>query len=148
MRVVIQRVKKAAVEVNSETVGEIKQGLCLLVGFTANDSKVEVMKVASKIMKMRIFTDEEGKLNRSIEDINGEILSISQFTVYADCKKGNRPSFTKSMNFTEASALYDIFNQELIALNATVKTGIFGADMAIELVNDGPVTIILDSDEL
>ena len=147
MKVVVQRSKNSKVTINNKVNGSIDKGYVLLVGFTHGDTKEIVNKMINKILNLRIFEDENEKMNLSIKDINGSILSISQFTSYADCKKGNRPSFINAMKPDEASTLYDYFNKEL-SKYIEVNTGIFGADMKVEIYNDGPVTIILDSDEL
>ncbi len=147
MKVVVQRSKKSKVTINNKVNGSIDKGYVLLVGFTHGDTTDIVDKMINKILNLRIFEDENDKMNLSIKDINGSILSISQFTLYADAKKGNRPSFINAMKPDEASKLYDYFNQEL-SKYIEVNTGIFGADMKVEIYNDGPVTIILDSDEL
>ena len=147
MRVVVQRVINSSVEVDGKIVGKSDRGLMLLVGFTEGDSSKEIDWMVDKVINLRIFEDENDKMNLSIKDINGSILSISQFTLYADSKKGNRPSFINAMKPDEASKLYDYFNQEL-SKYIEVNTGIFGADMKVEIYNDGPVTIILDSHEL
>ena len=148
MRVVLQRVREASVEINGICHGEIKKGFLLLVGITHEDTQIITEKMANKIANLRIFEDENEKMNLSLVDIEGEILSISQFTLYADSKKGRRPGFEKSAKPELAEPLYDNFNEELHKLGFSVKTGIFGADMKVSLLNDGPVTIILDSDEL
>ena len=148
MRLVIQRVKYASCKVDDKITGSIKTGYMVLVGFSLNDNKDITSKMAEKMSKLRIFEDEEGKMNKSIYDVDGKVLSISQFTLYADSKKGNRPSFTNAMPGNESIELYKYFNECLRALNLEVEEGIFGADMKIELLNDGPVTIILDSEEL
>lgn len=147
MKVVVQRSKKSKVTINNKVNGSIDKGFVLLVGFTHGDTTDIVDKMINKILNLRIFEDENDKMNLSIKDINGSILSISQFTLYADAKKGNRPSFINAMKPDEASKLYDYFNQEL-SKHIEVNTGIFGSDMKVEIYNDGPVTIILDSDEL
>ena len=147
MKVVVQRSKNSKVTINNKVNGSIDKGYVLLVGFTHGDTTDIVDKMINKILNLRIFEDENDKMNLSIKDINGSILSISQFTLYADAKKGNRPSFINAMKPDEASKLYDYFNQEL-SKYIEVNTGIFGADMKVEIYNDGPVTIILDSDEL
>ena len=147
MKVVVQRSKKSKVTIDNKVNGSINKGYVLLVGFTHGDTTDIVDKMINKILNLRIFEDENDKMNLSIKDINGSILSISQFTLYADSKKGNRPSFINAMKPDEASKLYDYFNQEL-SKYIEVNTGIFGADMKVEIYNDGPVTIILDSDEL
>ena len=148
MKVVVQRCKRAKVSVNNQVVGAINEGVMLLVGFTQNDSLKEIKYLADKVINLRIFDDENGVMNKSLKDVNGSILSISQFTLYADTSRGRRPSYIKALNGKEASNLYDKFNEELRRLGFTVETGIFGADMKIELLNDGPVTIWLDSDTL
>ena len=144
MRVVVQRVKRASCTINNEVYSQIDIGYLLLVGFTHEDSMKEVKYLAKKIANLRVFEDENGKMNLSLKTVGGKILSISQFTLYADTKDGNRPAFIKAMNPKDASALYDSFNEELRTYDIEVQTGIFGADMKIELVNDGPVTIIYD----
>ena len=147
MRVVLQRSKASKVTIDGKVNGKIDKGYVALVGFT-DCANVEIVdKMIKKIVNLRVFEDENEKMNLSIQDIGGSILSISQFTLYADSKKGNRPSFINAMNPTEASKLYDIFNQKLSEI-LHVETGIFGADMKVEISNDGPVTIILDSNEL
>lgn len=143
MKVVVQRVKNAKCEVDGKTIGEINQGLMLLVGFTDGDNIDTILKMIQKIVNLRIFDDENGIMNKSVLDVDGSILSISQFTLYADTKKGNRPSYINAMNGEEATKLYDLFNQELRKI-IHVETGKFGADMDISLVNTGPVTIILE----
>ena len=147
MKVVVQRVKKASCTVNGNITGKIDNGLMLLVGFTNGDTIDTISKMALKIVNLRIFDDETGVMNKSVLDINGSILSISQFTLYADTKKGNRPSYINAMNGTEATKLYDMFNEELRKY-LHVETGIFGSDMDIELINNGPVTIILERGEV
>lgn len=145
MRVVVQRVKRASCIVNDKVVSQINHGFMLLVGFTHTDTMNEVCKMAKKINNLRIFDDEFGKMNLNIHDVFGEILSISQFTLYADTSKSNRPSFTKSMNRESAIALYDEFNQELEKKYEIVtKKGVFGAHMYLDVVCDGPVTITLE----
>ncbi len=147
MRVVIQRVKEAQVSISNMVVGEIGEGLVILVGFTDEDDQATTLKMAKKVSALRIFDDADGKMNLSLKDIGGEILSISQFTLYGDAKKGNRPSFTNAANFIVANELYNYFNH-CLAQDYKVETGEFGAYMHVELVNDGPVTLILDSKEL
>lgn len=146
MRVVLQRVKKASVAIADQTVGQIDQGLLLLVGFQAGDGSEQIDHLVKKIANCRIFSDEEGKMNLNVQQIAGKILSISQFTLYADTKKGNRPSFTKAQEPDKAAANYVEFNQKLQALGIEVQTGEFGADMQVSLINDGPVTIIFDTE--
>ena len=144
MRIIVQRVKKAQVSVEGQVYGKIQQGLLLLVGVGPEDQKEDMDYAVRKLVNMRIFSDAEGKMNLSVKDIQGEILSISQFTLFADTKKGNRPAFTGAAKPDMAEAFYQEFNQEL-AKEVPVETGVFGADMQVELVNDGPVTIILDT---
>lgn len=149
MRVVLQRVSKASVKVDGAITGEIEQGFLLLVGITPGDDEPVVRKLARKCAELRIFEDENGKLNKGLKDVQGSILSISQFTLYADCKKGRRPGFDKAAKGDIAEPLYELFNKILREeYELKVETGIFGADMKVELLNDGPVTIILDSEEL
>ena len=144
MKIIIQRVKKAQVSIEGQVYGQIQQGLLLLVGVGPEDQKEDLDYAVRKLANMRIFSDTEGKMNLSVKDIQGEILSISQFTLFADTKKGNRPAFTGAAKPDMAEAFYQDFNQKL-AQEVTVQTGIFGADMQVELINDGPVTIILDT---
>ena len=144
MRVVVSRVKKASVKVDDKVVGKCEKGLLILVGFTAGDGDEEIEYLAKKCVNLRIFDDENGVMNKSILDINGSILSISQFTLYGDASKGNRPSYIKALGGEEATVLYDKFNDKLREYTK-VETGIFGADMQIEEAKDGPVTIIIDS---
>lgn len=146
MKVVVQRVSSASVKIDQKIYNEIDKGYLLLVGFTHNDNIEDINYVVSKIVNLRIFNDENDKMNKSILDINGRILSISQFTLYGSTKKGNRPSFVDSMKYDDAAKLYEVFNDKL---NEHVKTysGVFGADMKVNLVNDGPVTIIIDSND-
>ena len=145
MRVVLQRVAHASVTVDGEIIGKIQRGFLLLVGVTHDDAMEDMEYLVRKIVQMRIFEDEEGKLNRSIQDIGGEILSVSQFTLYADTKKGNRPSFSKAAPGDVAVEMFEQFNGLLRDTGIPVETGKFGADMKVELLNDGPVTILLDS---
>ena len=144
MRVVIQRVKESSVEIDNKIYNSIKSGLMILVGFTDGDTSYDIDYCVKKISNLRIFDDENGVMNKSVIDIDGEVLSISQFTLYADTKKGNRPSYVKALRSELSSKLYDEFNQKLNSFVPT-KTGIFGADMKVALINDGPVTIIIDS---
>ena len=148
MKVLLQRSKNSKVTINNEVNGEIKKGLVLLIGFTHDDNETIIDKMIDKIINLRIFEDEKGLMNLSLLDINGEILSISQFTLYADATSGRRPSFVNSMKKETASELYDLFNKKLKEKNIKVETGIFGADMKVEIYNDGPVTIMLDSKEI
>ena len=145
MRVVLQRVSHASVTVQEKVIGKIQRGFLLLVGVTHDDAMEDMEYLVRKIVQMRIFEDEEGKLNRSIQDIGGEILSVSQFTLYADTKKGNRPSFSKAAPGDVALEMFEQFNGLLRDTGIPVETGQFGADMKVELLNDGPVTILLDS---
>ncbi len=145
MIVVVQRVSSASVRVDGKTVGEIGSGLMLLVGIADTDSETDIEFVAKKCTELRIFEDNEGKMNRSVGEINGEILSISQFTLLGDTRKGRRPSFIKAARPEKANAFYDQFNQCLAAQGIPVQTGVFGAMMDVELVNDGPVTLIVES---
>ena len=145
MRVVLQRVSHASVTVEEKVIGQIQRGFLLLVGVTHDDVMEDMEYLVRKIVQMRIFEDEEGKLNRSIQDIGGEILSVSQFTLYADTKKGNRPSFSKAAPGDVALEMFEQFNGLLRESGIPVETGQFGADMKVELLNDGPVTILLDS---
>ncbi len=144
MKVVIQRVSEAKVSVDEKTLGQIDQGLCLLVAFSDEDTEETLEYMARKIANMRIFSDADDKMNLSIKDVDGKILSISQFTLYADTKHGNRPSFTGAGNFEASSRKYDHFNELLRGYDLTVETGKFGADMQVSLTNDGPVTILME----
>ncbi|WP_203648291.1 D-aminoacyl-tRNA deacylase [Secundilactobacillus yichangensis] len=148
MRIVLQRVTSAQVAIDDQVVGKIKQGYLLLFGASDSDGEDEIDYYVHKISKLRVFSDDAGKMNLSIEDIGGAILSISQFTLYADTKKGNRPSFTKAGAPDHAKEIYERFNQKLRNAGIHVETGEFGADMQVSLVNDGPVTIIFDSADL
>ena len=145
MRVILQRVSHASVTVEEKVIGKIQRGFLLLVGVTHDDAMEDMEYLVRKIVQMRIFEDEEGKLNRSVQDIGGEILSVSQFTLYADTKKGNRPSFSKAAPWDVALEMFEQFNGLLRESGIPVETGQFGADMKVELLNDGPVTILLDS---
>lgn len=145
MRVVVQRSLSSRVTVDSKIVGEIEKGLVLLVGFKVGDTEEDIHYMVKKILNLRIFDDEDGVMNRSILDVGGSILSISQFTLYGSVKKGNRPSYIKAMPGEEANLYYEKFNRELNAHNIKVETGIFGADMKVEITNDGPITILLES---
>jgi D-tyrosyl-tRNA(Tyr) deacylase len=145
MKVVIQRVSEASVKVNNEITGEISQGLLLLIGIEENDEKEDAEWLSKKILDLRIFSDEEGKMNRSVKDINGEILCVSQFTLIADYKKGNRPSFIKAAKPENAVPLFEYFKGLIKSSGLKTESGIFGADMKVSLLNDGPVTIVMDS---
>lgn len=144
MRAVVQRAKRASVTVDAEVIGEIGQGLCVLVGVTHEDTEAEAVKLAEKLWKLRIFTDAEDKMNLAVADVGGEVLVISQFTLYGDAKKGNRPSFMAAARPEQAEPIIEIVVSKLRELGATVATGRFGADMKVDLVNDGPVTIIVE----
>ena len=149
MKCVIQRVSSSSVSVDGKVVGEIKNGFLILLGVAEGDTEADAEKLAKKISLMRVFEDSEGKMNLSVQDIGGEILVVSQFTLCADCKKGNRPSFVGAMRPEGATRLYELF-MALLKDNGVKKVdhGIFGADMKVSLVNDGPVTIILDTEML
>ncbi|AEZ61547.1 D-aminoacyl-tRNA deacylase [Streptococcus infantarius] len=144
MKVVIQRVKEAQVTIDDELVGDISRGLLLLVGVGPDDEQEDLDYAVRKITNMRIFSDDMGKMNLSVQDIKGSILSVSQFTLFADTKKGNRPAFTGAAKPDKAEKMYLDFNEALTQF-VPVETGVFGADMQVSLVNDGPVTIILDT---
>jgi len=148
MRLVVQRVTNANVTVDGKTTGKIGKGLLVLLGVGAEDTKEILEKMADKMLRLRIFADENDKTNLSISDVGGELLIVSQFTLYADCKKGNRPSFVKAGNPQTANELYEYFKEYCKKSVPVVESGIFGADMKVELCNDGPFTIILDSDEI
>lgn len=148
MRVVVQRVKHASVTIDGELFNAVENGFLLLVGVTDSDDEAIASKVANKVVDLRIFEDEQGKMNKSIEDIGGSILSISQFTLYADVKKGRRPSFVKAARPEKANPLYEYFNDRIRERGIVCKPGVFGADMKVDLLNDGPVTIIVDSEDL
>ncbi|MCM3114950.1 D-aminoacyl-tRNA deacylase [Neobacillus sp. MER 74] len=145
MRVVVQRSKNASVTVAGEVTGEITKGLVLLVGVTHEDKQEDAAYLADKIANLRIFEDEDGKMNFSLMDVGGEILSVSQFTLYGDCRKGRRPNFMGAARPEQAVELYEVFNSLLREKGIRVETGIFGAMMDVELINDGPVTLIIDS---
>lgn len=144
MKLVVQRVLEANVKVDNKIVGQIKQGFVVLLGVGENDTKEEADYLVQKLLKLRVFTDEKDKMNLSLQDIKGELLIISQFTLYADCSGGNRPSFTKAGKPEKANELYEYFVEECRKTEINVQTGIFGADMKVSLINDGPVTIILE----
>ena len=144
MRALVQRAASARVTVDGEVVGEIGPGLCSLVGVTHDDDRVTALKLASKLWHLRIFADENGHMNRSVADTGGEVLVVSQFTLYGDTRKGRRPSFVAAAAPGDAARLIDELVAELRRLGATVATGAFGADMAVELTNDGPVTLMLE----
>ena len=147
MRVVVQRVKHASVTIDGKVNGRINNGFLVLLGIKSTDSKQDVDYLVKKVTNLRIFTDENDKMNLSLKDINGELLIISQFTLYGDCKDGNRPSFIEAAKPDVAIPLYEYFIAECKKQIPVVETGIFGADMKVELLNDGPVTIIIDSED-
>lgn len=147
MRAVVQRVSEANVAIDRQVVGEINQGFMILLGIHEEDTLKDVEYLVGKIAKLRVFEDEAGKMNRNIAAVSGSVLSISQFTLYAETKKGNRPSFIKAAKPDIAIPLYEAFNQGLQSEGIPVATGEFGADMKVSLINDGPVTIILDTRE-
>lgn len=148
MRVIIQRTAHAEVRIDNQVVGKIGKGILLLVGVTEGDTRADADYLAKKVAQMRVFEDAEGKMNLALHDVDGQILSISQFTLYADCRHGNRPSFIKAARPEVAEPLYDYFNDLLRnQYGSHVETGCFGADMKVDFINDGPVTIILDSTE-
>lgn len=145
MKVVIQRVSESNVKVDGAIVGEIGKGLMLLIGIDENDEKTDADWLIQKILNLRIFGDQDDKLNLSVQDIKGEILCISQFTLIADYKKGNRPSFIKAAKPDKAIPLFDYFKEQISKSGLKTESGIFGADMKVSLINDGPVTIVMDS---
>ena len=147
MRSVVQRVKRAAVTVNEETVGEISTGLLVLLGFRPEDGEKDLNWMVDKLVGLRIFEDEEGKMNRSVLDVGGELLVVSQFTLYGDCRSGKRPSFTSAAPPEQANALYERSVEALRSRGMKVETGVFQAEMDVELINDGPVTLLLDSEK-
>ena len=146
MRVLVQRSLESSVLVDDKIVGRIESGLVLFVGFTHGDSKKEIDYMVDKVINLRIFDDENGVMNKSLMDVHGSILSISQFTLYGNAKKGRRPSYVDALGGEDASKLYDEFNNELLKHNIKVETGIFGADMVVNITNDGPVTLLLTKD--
>lgn len=148
MRVIVQRVLNGSCVVNGEVTGSIEKGFVLFVGFKNDDSNEEIQKIANKLSGLRIFEDENGKLNLNIKEVDGTVLSISQFSLYANCKRGRRPSFDDVMKADYAREMYHEFNKELRKNGLIVEEGIFQEDMKISLINDGPLTIILDSEEL
>lgn len=148
MKVVVQRVSESSVTIDGCVQGSIQKGFMVLVGFCPDDTKGIVDKMVDKVIGLRVFEDENGKMNLSLQDVNGSILSISQFTLYADCIKGRRPSFISAAKPDLAIPLYDYFNEKIREHGVHLQTGIFGADMKVALVNDGPVTILLDSQEI
>ena len=148
MRFLIQRVSEAKVVIDNEETGSIGKGFAVLIGIADGDTKETADRLIKKMTGLRIFEDEEGKTNRSLSDVNGSLLLISQFTLYADCKKGNRPSFIRAGAPDESEALYDYIVEECQKTGFPVQTGVFGADMKVSLTNDGPFTVMLDSQEM
>ena len=146
MKVVIQRVKNAEVKVDNKVVGKIGKGFLVLLGITHKDGKEQADYLAKKLCKLRVFTDENDKMNLALKDVNGELLIVSQFTLYADCTQGNRPSFIEAARPEQANELYEYFCQECEKNEIKVEKGIFGADMKVSLLNDGPVTIVIEKD--
>ena len=145
MRCVVQRVSRASVTVEGKTTGEVEKGYMVLVGVEQGDAEQDVRYCADKVAGLRVFEDENGKMNRSVKDVGGAVLAVSQFTLLGDARHGRRPSFSNAARPEEANALYEAFCQALRAENIRVETGVFQTDMQVELVNDGPVTILLDS---
>jgi len=148
VRAVVQRVRDARVEVGGDTVGAIGAGLCVLLGVAAADQRADAEKLSRKVVGLRIFADEAGQMNRSLDEVGGAMLVVSQFTLYGDCRKGRRPSFVGAAPPEHAEALYEHFAAQVRAAHVPVATGRFGAHMAVSLVNDGPVTLLVDSREL
>ena len=148
MRFVVQRVTKASVTINHIVTGQIGKGFLVLIGVAENDTREIADKMIKKLVQLRIFEDENGKTNINLSDVGGELLLVSQFTLYADCKKGNRPSFTRAGNSDMANEMYEYIVAECRKHILNVQTGSFGADMKVELLNDGPFTILLDSEEI
>jgi D-tyrosyl-tRNA(Tyr) deacylase len=148
MRVVLQRVSEAAVRISGETVGEIQHGFLILLGIETEDDASDADYLIQKIVQMRVFSDSEGKMNLNVQDVNGELLVVSQFTLHASTKKGNRPSFIRAARPEQAIPLYNYFLSQLsTSFSGEIATGKFGADMQVSLINDGPVTIVMDSKE-
>ena len=145
MRLVLQRVKEAHVDVDGKTVGSISSGLVILIGVASSDTRKDAEYLADKVIYLRIFSDAEHRMNRSILEVGGSLLVVSQFTLYGDCKKGRRPSFDQAAPPQKARELYEYFIERLSSRNVIVQTGVFQADMQVHLVNDGPVTFVLDS---
>lgn len=147
MRAVVQRVSKASVDSEGVRCGNIEQGLVILLGVTHTDTEKDAEYLAEKIANLRIFEDSEGKLNLSVKDINGKVMSVSQFTLYGDCRKGRRPSFTQAARPDVANELYEKFNSYLVNEGLEIVTGVFQTEMQVALINDGPVTMLLDSEK-
>ena len=148
MKVVLQRTTKASVKVNNEVIGKIDNGLVVLVSFTHDDNLIIIDKMVDKIINLRIFDDENNIMNKSLIDTKGSILSISQFTLYANTKKGRRPSYADALGASKAIEFYEYFNNKIKSSNINIETGKFQEDMKVELINDGPITIIIDSKEV
>lgn len=148
MRLLIQNVITANVKIDNKIVGQISRGFCVFVGFTIGDTIDVVKKMADKLVSLRLFNDENGKTNLSLDDINGSILSVSQFTLYGDISHGRRPSFINALKGDESIKLYDYFNNYLRSLGYKIETGVFGADMKVNIINDGPFTIFIDSKDI
>ena len=146
MKIVVQRSLESSVEVDDKIIGKIKHGMVILVGFTQNDTEKEIDYLIDKVINLRIFDDENGVMNKSLLDVEGSILSISQFTLYANTKKGRRPSYIEALNGEKANILYNLWNKKLKQMGIQVETGIFGADMKVKITNDGPTTIILEKE--
>ena len=147
MRVVVQRVKYSKVTVDNEIIGEISKGINVLIGISNSDTEEDLKYIKEKIVNLRIFEDEDNKMNKSLLDIKGDILAISQFTLYGDCRKGRRPNFMKALGGDEARVLYEKFIEMLKETGLRVETGKFGAHMMVDIINDGPVTLLLDSNK-
>ncbi len=145
MRTILQRVSSASVVIDGKCVGQIDQGYLVLVGFTHDDTESDIDYMVEKVKNLRVFSDDDGNMNRSLLDVHGKILSVSQFTLYADARKGRRPSFINAMHPEQAAKMYDLWNEKLRQAGIEVQTGVFGADMKVTLTNDGPVTICLES---
>ncbi len=148
MRIVLQNVLDAALSINGQEISKIKRGFVLLVGFTSGDNEETVLTMLKKVLSLRTFQDENGHTNLALEDIDGNVLSVSQFTLYGDVKKGRRPSFVNALEPTRANELYDFWFSELRKLCPNAQNGVFGADMKVNLTNDGPFTLILDSEDI
>jgi len=148
MRILVQEVLEASVKIDGSCVGSISRGFLLFVGFCAGDDDGTLKKMMDKVVKLRVFPDENGKTNKSLADVGGNVLSVSQFTLYADVKEGNRPSFAKALRPDEAKPLFALWNTLLRERIPSLQTGVFGADMKVALINDGPFTLLLDSAEL
>ena len=149
MKLVVQRVKKAEVKVDGNIIGKIDKGFLVLIGIKVGDTKEQADYLVKKLCNLRVFSDENDKMNLSIKDVKGKLLIVSQFTLYANCKSGNRPSFTEACEPQKANELYEYFKKMCSKeLERNIQSGVFGADMKVELLNDGPVTIILDSEEI